>query len=167
MDNLKKIVLRSIARNVCRLTGSKKPYRKIRGLARKSNKDFLKSNCHGFTLYMLGFGENPELPRFADHYVMDGFLTDYCYESQKGNGLIVAFREGDETLAHTGIICSTHNDPILIHQPDKGIPFKTTTLDRYLEENPLIRTETSIEFYKYFPDNRNLPVYGSRFDLNV
>jgi hypothetical protein len=167
MSNLKKTILKGIARNVCRLTGNTRSYRMIRGLARKSKKDFLESNCHGLTLYMLGFGESSESPRFAHHHVMDGFLTDYCYESRRDNGLIVAFREGDETLAHTGIICSTHNDPILIHQPDVGVPFKSTTLNRYLEENPLIRKETSMEFYKYFPDNGNLPMHGSRFDINL
>jgi hypothetical protein len=159
MSNLKKTILKGIARNVCRLTGNTRSYRMIRGLARKSKKDFLRSNCHGLTLYMLGFGESSESPRFVHHYVMDGFLTDYCYESRRDNGLIVAFREGDETLAHTGVICPTHQGPILIHQPDISKPFEFTTLDYYIEKNPSLKTETSIEYYKYFPDDANLSIY--------
>ena len=159
MDNLKRIVLKSIARNVCRLTGSTRPYRKIRGLARKSNKDFLKSNCHGFTLYMLGFDKNNFAPKYVDHIFMDSFLTDYCFPSRLNNGLIVGFREGDEILAHTGVICPTYQGPILIHQPDISKPFEFTTLDHYIEKNPNLKIETSMEYYKYFPDDANLSIY--------
>ena len=156
MDNLKRIVLKSIARNVCRLIGSTRPYRKIRGLARKSNKDFLKSNCHGFTLYMLGFDKNNFAPKYVVHIFMDSFLTDNCFKSQENNGLIIAFREGDETLGHTGIFIPNTNDSIIIHQPGCGSPFEFTTLDNYLNKTPDLKLETTIEYYKYFPENSNI-----------
>ena len=80
MSNLRKIVLKSIAKNVCRLTGSTKPYRKIMGLSRKTNKDFSESNCHGFTMYMLGLGEeNSGYLKYVNYDIMDSFLTDNCF----------------------------------------------------------------------------------------
>ena len=159
MDNLRKIIFKSIARNVCRLTGSTKPYRKIRGLFRNKSKDFLQSNCHGFTLHMLGLDEESPIPKYVNYDFMDSFLSDYCFKSQLNNGLIVGFREGDQTLGHTGIIFPTSQGSILIHQPDIGRHFKLTTLDSYLKENPELKTETSIEYYKYFPDKMNLSIY--------
>ena len=167
MDNLKKIVLKSIARNVCRLTGSKKPYRKIRGLARKSNKDFLKSNCHGFTVYMLGLnGGNSDSPKEKSSVDMDTFLTDYCYRSQEHNGLIIAFREGDGFLDHTAISYPTPQGTFMLHQLNRGSPFEITTLTSYLDKNPSLKTEASIEFHKYFPDGMNTSGYSSRPSFN-
>ena len=157
MSNLRKIVLKSIAKNVCRLTGSTKPYRKIMGLSRKTNKDFSESNCHGFTMYMLGLGEeNSGYLKYVNYDIMDSFLTDNCFKSQKNNGLIIAFREGDKTLGHTGIFIPNTNNSIIIHQPGCGSPFEFTTLDNYLNKTPDLKLETTIEYYKYFPDNLNI-----------
>lgn len=126
------------------------------GLAKNNNNDFIKSNCHGFTLYTLGFGDNPKIPKFTPHHVMDSFLTDNCYRSQEHNGIIVGFREGDDTLGHTGIIIPQNKGPLIFHQPDFGLPLELTTLESYLNKNKSLVKESELEYYKYFPENSNL-----------
>jgi len=166
MKSLRDILLRNIARKVCRLTGSTGPYRKIRGLFRRDT-DFSKSNCHGSTLYMLGLNRgNSNSPEYKSPEDMDAILSDYFFRSQANNGIVIAFRGGDSTLKHTAINYPTIEGNFMLHQSDIGSPFELTTLTRYLERNPDLKTEASIEYHKYFPDGKNISVYSLRSGFN-
>ena len=142
MDYLTK----TIARAICIVTGSTKPYKRI-SRAFRQNKDGRgpKSNCFGSALCFLG--EGSEEPRTVDWRDMQRFLEDRCIESREDNGIVVAFRAGDGELDHASVYFHTGGESVMIHQPDTGHEIRPSLLLCYLSK-PDIASELEPEFYR-------------------
>lgn len=152
MDEIKKRIVKNLARTVCRLTGSIKPYRRIMNLV-NGRKDYTNriecegTNAFGFVLHVLGV-DHARYPRYVDYIDFERFLLDNCIRSRKENCLIVAFRTNGDELEHSGI----YTEPYFIHQADIGKAFRITTLDRFFLEDPSLKRESELEYYKFFPE---------------
>ncbi len=156
MDDIQKRIIRNLARTVYRLTGNPKSYKRIRRVFRKSKK--FNSNCHGFTLYLLGI-DISENPRYIDYRDMEAFLIESCFKSRKENGIITIFRNGDEELEHSGIMMPAGEDYFITHQRDTGLPYEMITFENFYNKNPTMKHEMNEEYYKFFPNYLSIPSF--------
>src|SRR3989338_58185 len=157
MDSTKNHLIKYLACSVARSTGNVNAYRRIRRFFSTERKaDGV--NCHGFTLFALGIDPSPR-PRYIDPEIMEEFLYEGCFRSQMGNGTIIAFIEGRSDIAHTSVYIPTSQSPLLIQKKDIGFKYSIKTLEQVFEDDPVLKHETRIEFYKYMPKYGKIPSY--------
>lgn len=122
------------------------------------------SNCHGTTLWLVGYHKNRR-PGFVPPHYMDYFLSACCREvpEKDAEGKIVSFWFFG-TLQHTGIL--SYEGKIL-HQPDTSRPFCLEEIRRARRNYFRLSLQFNVEIRYFQPTIELHQPEEENYDRNV